>query len=339
MSEDLYKKAGVNIDKGNKAVEEIRKMAGKYGVKEIGKFSGFYPLKDGLKNPVLVSSADGVGTKLKIAFKTGIHNTIGKDLVNHCVNDILVYGAKPLFFLDYIATGEVEPDVIKEIVSGLLDGCVDNNFILLGGETAEMPGFYQNNEYDVAGFIVGIVDKDKIIDGKKIKAGNLLLGLPSTGLHTNGYSLARHIVFDKLKMDVNDNAKGLSRTIGEELLETHRSYLEPVSKLLAGGLINGMVHVTGGGFTDNIPRVLPEGLGVRIEKTWKTPEIFDFLINKGKVKKPEQYRVFNMGIGMILIIDHGDLSKAEKILKSVNEKYHLIGQVCEHSQGERVKIV
>jgi len=339
MSKDLYKKAGVNIDKGNKAVEEIKKMAGKYGVKEIGKFSGFYPLKSGMKNPILVSSADGVGTKLKIAFKTGINNTIGKDLVNHCVNDILVYGAKPLFFLDYIATGEVEPQVIKEIVTGLLDGCVDNDFILLGGETAEMPGFYQKDEYDVAGFIVGLVDKDRIIDGSKIKAGDLLLGLPSTGLHTNGYSLARHIVFDKLKMDVKDKVAGLKRSIGEELLETHRSYLEPVSKLLEKDLVKGMVHVTGGGFTDNIPRILPDGLGVRIERTWKVPDIFNFLVEKGKVKKSEQYRVFNMGIGMILVIDHKDLSKAEKILKSINEKHHLIGQVYEHSKGERVKIV
>lgn len=339
MSEDLYKKAGVNIDKGNKAVEEIKKMAGKYGVKEIGKFSGFYPLKGGLKNPVLVSSADGVGTKLKIAFKTGINNTIGKDLVNHCVNDILVYGAKPLFFLDYIATGEVDPDVIKEIVSGLLDGCVDNNFILLGGETAEMPGFYQKNEYDVAGFIVGIVDKNKIIDGSKIKDGDLLLGLPSTGLHTNGYSLARHIVFEKLKLSVNSKVKELKRTIGEELLETHRSYLEPVMELIKKNLIKGMVHITGGGFTDNIPRILPDGLGVKIEHTWKVPDIFSFLVNKGKIKKSEQYRVFNMGIGMILVINREDLSRAEKILKSINEKYYLIGQVTEHKKGDRVSII
>ena len=339
MSEDLYKKAGVNIDKGNKAVEEIKKMAGKYGVKEIGKFSGFYPLKAGLKNPVLVSSADGVGTKLKIAFKTGINDTIGKDLVNHCVNDILVYGAKPLFFLDYIATGEVDPDVIKEIVTGLLDGCVDNNFILLGGETAEMPGFYQKNEYDVAGFIVGIVDKDKIIDGSKIKDGDLLLGLPSTGLHTNGYSLARHIVFEKLKLSVDSKVKELKRTIGEELLETHRSYLEPVMELMKKNLIKGMVHVTGGGFTDNIPRILPDGLGVRIERTWKVPDIFNFLIEKGKVKKSEQYRVFNMGIGMILVIKRADLSKTEKILKSIKEKYYLIGQVNEYKKGDRVSII
>ncbi len=338
MSDDLYKKAGVNIDKGNKAVEEIRKMAGKYGVKEIGKFSGFYPLKSGMKKPVLVSSADGVGTKLKIAFKTGIHNTIGRDLVNHCVNDILVYGAKPLFFLDYIAAGVVEPEVIKDIVSGLLDGCVDNDFILLGGETAEMPGFYQNNEYDVAGFIVGIVDKDKIVDGRKIKDGDLLIGLPSTGLHTNGYSLARHIVFDKLKLSVDSKVKGLQGTIGEELLATHKSYLKPVTGLLKKNLIKGMVHVTGGGFTDNIPRILPDGLGTKIERTWKVPEIFNFLIEKGKIKQSEQFRVFNMGIGMILIIDRKNLFEVEKILESREEKYYLIGQVNRYMDGERVSI-
>ncbi len=339
MSNDLYKKAGVNIDKGNKAVDEIRKMAGKYGVKEIGKFSGFFPLKTGMKDPVLVSSADGVGTKLKIAFMSGVHNTIGRDLVNHCVNDILVYGAVPLFFLDYIAAGTVEPDVIKEIVTGLLDGCLDNNFILLGGETAEMPGFYKNDEYDVAGFIVGMVEKDKIVDGTKINEGDLILGLPSTGLHTNGYSLARHIVFDKLKLSVDSNVKGLDRTIGEELLETHRSYLNPVSELLKHDYLKGMVHVTGGGFTDNIPRILPKGLGVRIERIWKIPEIFNFLVENGKIGIKEQYRVFNMGIGMILIIERKNLSKVENILKSINEKYYLIGQVTEHKKGDRVVIV
>ena len=339
MSNDLYKKSGVNIDEGNKAVREIKKMAEKYGINEIGKFSGFFPLKPDMKQPVLVSSADGVGTKLKIAFKTGIHNTIGKDLVNHCVNDILVYGAKPLFFLDYIATGRVDAEIIKEIVSGLLEGCVENNFILLGGETAEMPGFYKSNEYDVAGFIVGMVEKDKIIDGRNISEGDLLIGLPSTGLHTNGYSLARYIVFEKLKLKVDSHVKGLNRTIGEELLETHRSYLGPVSRLLEENVLKGMVHVTGGGFTDNIPRILPENLGVRIERIWKVPEIFRFLAEKGEVPVEEQFRVFNMGIGMILVIDRKDLSKTENILKSLKEEYHLIGQVTHYKDSKRVRII
>jgi phosphoribosylformylglycinamidine cyclo-ligase len=339
MNNDLYKKAGVNIDEGNRAVEEIKKMAGKYGINEIGKFSGFFPLKTPMENPVLVSSADGVGTKLKVAFKTGIHNTIGKDLVNHCVNDILVYGAKPLFFLDYIATGRVEADVIKEIVTGLLDGCVENNFILLGGETAEMPGFYQDNEYDVAGFIVGMVEKDKIIDGKTIAEGDLLIGLPSTGLHTNGYSLARYIIFEKLKLSVDTVVKGMDRTIGEELLATHRSYLGPVNSLLENNIIKGMVHVTGGGFKDNIPRVLPKHLGVRIERAWKVPDIFRFLVEKGEVPLEEQFRVFNMGIGMIIIINRSDLSRTENILGTLNEDYYLIGQVTGFDGKEKVKIV
>ncbi|MEN8154615.1 MAG: phosphoribosylformylglycinamidine cyclo-ligase [Acidobacteriota bacterium] len=339
MGEDLYSKAGVNIDQGNKAVDEIKKMAKKYGVNEIGKFSGFFPLKFDVKNPVLVSSADGVGTKLKIAFMMDIHDTIGKDLVNHCVNDILVYGAKPLFFLDYIATGEVKPEIISKIVSGLLEGCVDNNFVLLGGETAEMPGFYKKNEYDVAGFIVGMVGNENTVSGRTIEKGDLIIGLPSTGLHTNGYSLARHIVFDKLKLKVDSKVTGLEGTIGEELLKTHRSYLNPVSGLLKKNLIKGMVHITGGGFVDNIPRVLPENLGVKIEKVWPVPEIFNFLVKSGKIDKKERFRVFNMGIGMMLFIERKQLSKVESILNKINEKFYIIGQVTEASGKDRVKIL
>lgn len=339
MGEDLYSKAGVNIDQGNKAVEEIRKMAKKYKVNEIGKFSGFYPLKFDIKNPVLVSSADGVGTKLKIAFMMDIHDTIGKDLVNHCVNDILVYGAKPLFFLDYIATGEVKPEVISKIVSGLFEGCMENNFVLLGGETAEMPGFYKKNEYDVAGFIVGIVGKDNTVSGKSIEKGDLVIGLPSTGLHTNGYSLARHIVFDKLKLDVGSRVTGLEGTVGEELLKTHRSYLNPVSELLKKNLIKGMVHITGGGFTDNIPRILPENLGVKIEVAWPVPELFNFLVKSGKINIKERFRVFNMGIGMILFIGREQLSEVESTLNKINEKFYIIGQVTEDSGKDRVRIL
>lgn len=338
MAEDLYTESGVDINKGNQAVQKIKEMVKKMGVQEIGKFSGFFPLKKKFRNPVLVSSADGVGTKLKIAFMMDVHNTIGRDLVNHCVNDILVYGADPLFFLDYIATGKLEPDVISSIVSGILDGCLDNDFVLLGGETAEMPGFYRDNEYDVAGFIVGILNKKKVIDGKSIKAGDLLVGLPSSGLHTNGYSLARHIVFKKLKLKVDSMVQGLSRAIGEELLETHRSYLKPVRALVEKDLIKGMVHITGGGFTDNIPRILPEGLGVQIERAWPIPPLFQFLVKAGKVSKSEQYRVFNMGIGMVLMIDKNNLSRVEKILNSIDEQYYLIGQVDEFKGKSQVII-
>ncbi len=338
MSENSYSKAGVDIDKGKEAVEKIRGMAKKFGVMEIGKFSGFYPLTKELNSPVLVSSADGVGTKLKIAFMTDNHKTIGRDLVNHCVNDILVYGAKPLFFLDYIAAGKLEPDKISYIVSGLLDGCLDNEFVLLGGETAEMPGFYNDKEYDIAGFIVGIVEKKKIIDGKNIKPGDLVIGLPSTGLHTNGYSLARQIIFDKLKMSVNDKIINSDDNIGELLLKTHRSYLKPVFKLIENKLIKGIVHITGGGFLDNIPRVLPDNLCVKINQCWPVPEIFNFLVEKGRISKKERFRVFNMGVGMVLFIESGNLSRLEKILNDMEEKFFTIGQVKEKEGSEQVLI-
>ncbi len=337
-SKSKYAEAGVDIDKGNQAVKKIKKMVQQMGVKEIGKFSGFFPLKQKLAHPVLVSSADGVGTKLKIAFMTGKHNTIGKDLVNHCVDDILVYGARPLFFLDYIATGKLEPKTVSDIVSGILEGCVENEFVLLGGETAEMPGFYQDKEYDVAGFIVGIVENEKIINGKNIKNGDLMIGLPSSGLHTNGYSLARHIIFKQLKLTVDSRVDGLSETIGAELLKVHRSYLKPVSQLVEGGLIKGMAHITGGGFIDNIPRILPDNTAVRIERIWPVPGIFNFLCEKGNVSFDERYRVFNMGIGMVLIIDKSHLSELETILDGMDEKYYLIGQVVE-KKGNKTVII
>lgn len=334
----VYAKAGVDIDKGNKAVKKIKEMVKKFGIKEIGKFSGFFPLKENIKDPILVSSADGVGTKLKVAFMMGKHNTIGKDLVNHCVDDILVYGAKPLFFLDYIATGKLKPDVVTSIVSGILDGCMENDFILLGGETAEMPGFYMDSEYDVAGFIVGIVAQKKIVDGKNIKPGDLLIGLPSNGLHTNGYSLARHIIFDQLKLKVDSIAAGMSHPIGEELLKVHKSYLKPVSQLIKKDLVNGMAHITGGGFIDNIPRVLPDNVSAQIERVWPVPEIFNFLCEQGNISKKERFRVFNMGIGMVLIIDKNNLSKVEEILDSLNETCYLMGQVVAKKGKDRIKI-
>lgn len=334
----VYAKAGVDIDKGNQAVSKIKEMVKQLGVKEIGKFSGFFPLKMKMNQPVLVSSADGVGTKLKIAFMTGIHNTIGKDLVNHCVDDILVYGAKPLFFLDYIASGKVEPDTISAIVSGMLESCMENNFVLLGGETAEMPGFYNANEYDVAGFIVGIVDQEKVVDGKNICKGDLLIGLPSSGLHTNGYSLARHVIFDQLKLTVDSKLDELPLTIGEELLKVHRSYLKPVSQLLDKNLLKGMAHITGGGFVDNIPRILPEHVGVQIEPIWPVPPLFTFLCERGKVSKKERYRVLNMGIGMVLVIDKNLLSQVENLLDSIGESYYLMGQVTDKKGKEQIKI-
>jgi len=338
MAKSIYAKAGVDIDKGKKAVAKIKKMVAKLGVKEIGKFSGFFPLKENLNKPMLVSSADGVGTKLKIAFMMGKHDTVGKDLVNHCVDDILVYGAKPLFFLDYIATGKLEPDAVSAIVSGMLEGCLENDFVLLGGETAEMPGFYKDHEYDVAGFIVGIIEQEKIVDGKTIQKGDLLIGLPSTGLHTNGYSLARHILFDQLKLTVDSSVEGIPGTIGEELLKVHRSYLKPVNELVGNGVVKGMAHITGGGFIDNIPRILPDNAAVQIERVWPVPEIFNFLCERGKVGKREQFRVFNMGIGMVLFIDKNHLSKVETILNESDELFYLIGQVVERKGKGQIKI-
>jgi phosphoribosylformylglycinamidine cyclo-ligase len=338
MAKSMYARAGVDIDKGNKAVAKIKKMVSRLGVKEIGKFSGFFPLKENLNKPILVSSTDGVGTKLKIAFMMGKHDSVGKDLVNHCVNDILVYGAKPLFFLDYIAAGKLEPDVISAIVSGMLDGCLENNFILLGGETAEMPGFYKDKEYDVAGFIVGILDQEKIVDGKNIQKGDLLIGLPSSGLHTNGYSLARYILFEQLKLTVDSVVGGIPGTIGEELLKVHRSYLKPVMELVGHEMVKGMAHITGGGFIDNIPRVLPHDAAVQVERVWPVPEIFNFLCEQGKVAKRERFRVFNMGIGMVLFIDKNHLSKVEAILNANGEVFYLIGQVVEKKGKGQVKI-
>jgi phosphoribosylformylglycinamidine cyclo-ligase len=338
MKKSAYEQAGVSIDRGNKAVDRIRAMVQRMGVQEIGKFGGFFPLKGGIKNPILVSSADGVGTKLKIAFLTGMHNTVGRDLVNHCVNDILVYGAQPLFFLDYLASGKVDPKTVSAVVSGVLDGCLDNGMILLGGETAEMPGFYREGEYDIAGFIVGIVSKDNVVDGKSISKGDLLIGLPSNGLHTNGYSLARHIIFEKLKLKVDSRVSLLAAPVGEELLRVHRSYLKPVNVLLNDRLLKGLAHITGGGLLENIPRILPEACAVVIEKAWPVPPLFSFLVQAGNISEQERFRVFNMGIGMVLVIEPRNLSRVEAALLEMGETFYLIGQVTENKGGERVRI-
>jgi phosphoribosylformylglycinamidine cyclo-ligase len=309
-----YKQAGVDIEAGNEVVRRIRALArGTFtpGVlSEIGSFGGLFRLDaGGIVDPVLVASADGVGTKLRIAFLTGIHRTIGVDLVNHCVNDILVQGAEPLFFLDYLATGRLDPDVAVEIVEGLSIGCRVNGCALLGGETAEMPGFYGDGEYDVAGFIVGAVARDRLIDGRTIRPGDALIGLPSSGLHTNGYSLARRIAFDMAGLRVDSHVPQLGVTMGEALLEPHRSYLPVIRPLLSSGLIKGMAHITGGGITDNLPRILPDGTSAVIERfRWEVPAIFQWLQRAGNVPDDDMLRTFNMGIGLIVACDdaHGD---------------------------------
>jgi len=302
-----YASAGVDIDAANRATEKIKELArttfNARTLSEIGSFGGMF---DGafpnMQQPVLVASADGVGTKLKMAFATGIHNTIGRDLVNHCVNDILVQGARPLFFLDYIATGQLAPETVAGIIEGITNGCRENGCVLLGGETAEMPGFYADGEYDVAGFIVGVVDREKIIDGKTIAPGDVVLGLPSVGLHTNGYSLARKLFFEEAGYDPAAYLDQLGETVGETLLKSHVSYLRDLNGWLDDGKIKGLAHITGGGLLENIPRILPDGTAVEISKgSWPVLPVFDLMQQMGSIEEPEMFRTFNMGIGMVLI--------------------------------------
>jgi phosphoribosylformylglycinamidine cyclo-ligase len=302
-----YKGAGVDIDAGNEAVRRIRALARSTftsGVlSEIGSFGGLFHLEPTrFRDPVLVSSADGVGTKLKLAFLTGRHDTVGIDLVNHCVNDILVQGAEPLFFLDYLATGRLAPDIAESIVGGMASACRDNGCALLGGETAEMPGFYADGKYDLAGFIVGAVDRDRLINGRTILVGDVLVGVPSSGLHTNGFSLARRIVFQRLKLRVDSHIADLGRTIGDVLLEPHRSYLPLIRPLLDGGRLKGMAHITGGGITENLPRVLPHGTAAVVDAAaWQVPPVFRWLQRNGQVPIDDMMRTFNMGLGLIIV--------------------------------------
>jgi phosphoribosylformylglycinamidine cyclo-ligase len=301
-----YKQSGVDIDAGNEVVRRIRSLArGTFtsGVlSEIGSFGGLFRLADaGVDDPVLVASADGVGTKLRVAFMTGVHTTIGVDLVNHCVNDVLVQGAQPLFFLDYLATGRLNPDVAVQIVEGLAAACRANGCALLGGETAEMPGFYADGEYDVAGFIVGVVARRHLIDGRSIVPGDVIVGIPSSGLHTNGYSLARRIAFETAGLAADTTVPELGQSIGVALLAPHRSYLPLIRPLVGTGVIKGMAHITGGGITDNLPRILPGGTHARIVRsTWTPPAIFQWLQRTGRVPDEDMLRTFNMGIGLIV---------------------------------------
>jgi phosphoribosylformylglycinamidine cyclo-ligase len=330
-----YKQAGVNIDEADAAVRSIREMAqrtfSKNVLTDIGSFGGGFLLK-GFRQPVLVSSADGVGTKLKIAFATGKHSTIGEDLVNHCVNDIAVQGAEPLFFLDYFATGKLNSRVAASVVSGIARGCERNKCALIGGETAEMPGLYSDGEYDLAGFIVGVVEKKRMITGASIKSGDVLIGLPSTGLHTNGYSLARKLLFDVAGHGVNSQIAELETTIARELLKLHRSYLSPLRALHKKEILKGAAHITGGGITDNTPRILPKGLGVRIDVgSWPVLPVFELLRKIGDIPEADWRRTFNLGIGMIFVVSPGDLKKALKVLDKMKERWYKIGVVTRTS--------
>ena len=336
-----YKSSGVDIDAGNEVVRRIKGLARSTftpGVlSEIGSFGGLFRLEPGrFDDPVLVASADGVGTKLKVAFMAGRHDTVGEDLVNHCVNDILVLGARPLFFLDYLATGRLAPDVAEQIVAGIARGCRANGCALLGGETAEMPGFYAEGEYDLAGFIVGGVDRAAVVDGRGLEAGDVLVGLPSTGLHTNGYSLARRIVFERLGLGIDSVVPELGGvTIGEALLAVHRSYLRAIEPLLAErALVLGLAHITGGGITDNLPRIFPAGLGARIDRrAWEVPALFRFLGDAGRVPTEDMYRSFNMGIGLIVACRPTDRDRAVSILVSQGERPCVIGEMIAGERG------
>jgi phosphoribosylformylglycinamidine cyclo-ligase len=320
-----YQSSGVDIDAGNEVVRRIKSLArGTFtpGVlSEIGSFGGLFSLEAlGAGDAVLVASADGVGTKLKVAFDSGVHDTVGEDLVNHCVNDILVQGAEPLFFLDYLATGRLSPDVAVAIVGGMARACRANGCALLGGETAEMPGFYAPGEYDLAGFIVGAVRRARMIDGKGIAAGDVIVGLRSSGLHTNGYSLARKIVFEHLGLTVGSVVPELGTTAGAALLVPHRSYLPVIRPLLESGILKGLAHVTGGGVTDNLPRVLPDGTAAEIDRgAWAVPPLFAWLVGAGGVPREDAWRTFNMGLGLLAVVAATDADTLLRRLQAAGE--------------------
>lgn len=302
-----YRSAGVDIDAATKALQKIRQSARSTyqpgTLSDIGSFGGLFRLDtDRYQRPVLVASTDGVGTKLKLAFATGRHDSVGYDLVAHCINDILVQGGRPLFFLDYLAMGKLDGDVVAAVVEGMAEACREFKLSLLGGETAEMPGFYAAGEYDVAGTIIGVVEEDRIIDGKAVKPGDRLWALPSWGLHTNGYSLARKIFFEQEGLDPSSHVDAIGGTIADVLLARHRCYLPELEPLLDSGSIHALAHITGGGLTDNVPRVLPEGCGVRIDlETLRPLPVFAYLMDKGNVPEAEMLRAFNMGVGMVVI--------------------------------------
>lgn len=309
-----YKESGVDIDAANRAKRRIgalvRDTWRKEVLSDIGNFGGLFEVPAKYGQPVLVSSVDGVGTKLRVAFMAERHDTVGEDLVNHCVNDILVQGAEPLFFLDYFACGALDPEVVSGVVGGLARGCRENGCALIGGETAEMPGFYVAGEYDLAGCIVGVVERAGIIDGRRIEPGDEVWALPSSGLHTNGYSLARKVIFDEAGLGVNDDLPGTGATVAGALLEVHRSYLPEFRALRDRVDIRGLAHITGGGLIDNIPRILPDGCSVEIDTArWDVPPLFAFLEDRGRIERREMYRVFNMGIGMILVVPGGSAGR------------------------------
>ncbi|HLW54273.1 MAG TPA: phosphoribosylformylglycinamidine cyclo-ligase [Candidatus Angelobacter sp.] len=333
-----YADSGVDIDRAERAKLRIKYLAHrtftKGVVSEIGGFGGMFAIdRKKFREPVLVSSVDGVGTKLKIAFLMNVHHTVGGDLVNHCVNDIAVQGAAPLFFMDYLATGALDPEVACKVVEGIADACKHNSCALIGGETAEMPGFYPKGEYDLAGFIVGVAEKSRVITGDKVEPGDLLMGLPSNGLHTNGYSLARKLFFEVAAYSPETYVNELKGKAGEELMKSHKSYWPVLRKLVDGDLVHAMAHITGGGITDNLPRVLPKGCAAIIELgTWPVLPVFHHLQKIGNVAPEEMLRTFNMGIGMVLVVPAKKFKRVQSTVEKLGEKAYLIGRIV---KGER----
>ncbi len=332
-----YADAGVDIDRANRTKKRIKYLAHKTfnrGVlSEIGGFGALFAIDKKYVSPVLVSSVDGVGTKLKVAFEMKVHHTIGADLVNHCVNDIAVQGATPLFFMDYLATGTLEPEVAEKVIEGLAEACKHNGCALIGGETAEMPGFYPEGEYDLAGFIVGVVERERIITGKTVEVGDVILGLASNGLHTNGYSLARKLLFEVGGYTPESYVNELKGKVGNELMRTHKSYWPAIKRLVEGDCVTAMAHITGGGITDNLPRMLPRGMAAIIEMgSWPVLPIFEHLQKLGNVPSEEMLRTFNMGLGMLLVVPSAKFKKAQTVLERAGEKAFTVGRIV---KGER----
>ncbi len=327
-----YREAGVDLDAAARAKVRLKDLAAATcdvnTLSSVGSFGGLYALPPGLANPVLVSSTDGVGTKLKVAIQVERHNTVGRDLVNHCVNDILVQGARPLFFLDYLAVGDMDERIVSDVVSGVAAGCRENECVLLGGETAQMPEFYRPGEYDLAGFVVGVVERDRLLDGRAVRAGDRLIALGSTGLHTNGYTLARRIVFDRAGLAAEDPFPGSGRSVADELLAPHRSYLKPLAPLLDEGRVLALAHITGGGIPGNLPRVLPDGVGAVVERSsWEPPPVFAWLQEAGRVEQAEMDRVFNMGVGMIVVVTVAEADTVLRALRAGGEAAWNLGRV------------
>ena len=333
-----YADAGVDIDRANRTKKRIKYLAHKTFTRgvlsQIGGFSGLFSI-DTKKylNPVLVSSVDGVGTKLKVAFEMNVHHTVGGDLVNHCVNDIAVQGATPLFFMDYLATGKLEPEVSEKIIEGLAEACKHNGCALIGGETAEMPGFYGDGEYDLAGFIVGVVERERIVTGKTVEVGDVIMGLLSNGLHTNGYSLARKLLFEIAHYTPETYVNELKGKVGNELMRSHKSYWPAIKRLVDGECVSAMAHITGGGITENLPRVLPRGMSAVIDLgSWPVLPIFEHLQNLGNVSQEEMLRTFNMGLGMLLVVPSKKFKKAQTVLERAGEKGYTVGRIV---KGDR----